>query len=290
MTGLLRRTAITGRPLGGNKLVRLIHLDETGTGNATDDAVVIVAGTIMEPDICYRQLEDELRALAFRYVPEDKYDHFVGFHAKELFNGSGKVFKGWPIEKTLPIIRAMLRMYHRHSIPVIYGACPRDRYSAIGDRPTKAHDPVSAAHENAFLQVILRANRWMKRHARPDEVAMIVVEDNDKMRHRLRNFHHRLKYPTDGMAKLLGEDLPLERIIESILFAKKHESSVLPLADLAALILKRRIANRRLDGLFEWLAPRINRDTIVENDPVEAALRSVPKFTCRWGHGRMVQL
>ena len=60
----------------GYRLVRLIHLDESGISNLKEESHVVVAGTISEPDVDYINIESILLALAHSHVPKDKVDVF----------------------------------------------------------------------------------------------------------------------------------------------------------------------------------------------------------------------
>jgi len=283
--GLLRRVAFSGLALKGARLVRLIYLDESGVSELVQEPHVVVAGVVLDPDRHYRAIDEDLLQAVIKYVPPDRMTFFKSFHATELFNGTGKVFTRpeWPIERTLPIIRRIIKNVLRHRLPIVYGVADKSRYLP-GRRDHTFKSEVQGAHDMAFLQALLRANRWMRLHAAPDELAMVICEDNEQMRAGMRRTQAWLRAPTFDIPPELMADIPLDRIIESVLFMQKEESQVLCLADMCAYILKRRVANKRLDGLFEWIAPLLDRNTSIENDPIAAAALAVPIYHYRWGY------
>ena len=202
--GLLRRRSIDGTPLGGNLVMRLVHFDESGIANVQDEPRVVIAGTIIEPDRQYKQLEDHLALLAGRYVPPEKHSQFVAFHATDLFNCEGKIFSkkdGWTLEKTAPIIRKLLRIPWRYGLPIVYGTWNRAKYLPSDSGPQHKHrsqhvkEATERAYSIAFIQALLRVNLWMHRHARRDEVVMVVVEDNRDMRKLVSKALLMLRYP-----------------------------------------------------------------------------------------------
>src|SRR5579872_5464857 len=84
--------ALGGRPLAGNKLMRFVFVDESGTGNPAREPFVVVAAIIVHADKQLTKLEEYLAAMAAEFVPPETRQHFRGFHAVELYAG-GKVFQ-----------------------------------------------------------------------------------------------------------------------------------------------------------------------------------------------------
>jgi hypothetical protein len=274
VSGALAPRAFGRGPLAGYDLMRLIHFDESGIGKIELEPYVVVAGVITEPDRHSRLVLNYLVQIALDYVPPEKVDDFVCFHAKELFHG-GKIFdrEKWPFEKRLPIIKRILKIPARFGLPVVYGVVSRETVlrNLLPDLARK--ERADSAYVMAFLHALLRSNAWMRNTARPEEVAMVVMENNNEMRQRLRRAQQWVRFPPEEMPSDLQRYLPLERIIESVLFAEKHESSLLQIADMCAYVIRRRIAN--LPGsheLFELIAPAIQQEPTIMNDPLWPAL------------------
>jgi hypothetical protein len=89
-------------------------------------------------------------------------------------------------------------------------------------------------------------NRFMDgASAEKDEVSSIAVENNDRARRLIKNQHNFLRAPN---LTLLDEEtrrrLPLKRIVDSVNFAEKLDSSPLQIADACAFAIMRRLKNR----------------------------------------------
>src|SRR5215204_1657970 len=103
--------AFGGAALEGESLVRLVYVDEAGISNRRHEPFLVVAAAIVDADKKLIALERHFDKLVERHIPEEHRGEFV-FHATELFNGGGKVFKRplpneqnpqWPIERRLKI-------------------------------------------------------------------------------------------------------------------------------------------------------------------------------------------
>ena len=85
--------AFGGGPLEGNRLVRLVYVDEAGISNPKQEPFLVVAAVIVDGDRQLRGVMRQLDKIVDRHIPQGHQTDFV-FHATELFNGGGKVFKG----------------------------------------------------------------------------------------------------------------------------------------------------------------------------------------------------
>jgi hypothetical protein len=79
--------ALGGGVLSGDKLVRYVYLDETGTGDPAKEPFVIVAGVMIHAVASeWKAVENHLKFLADGFaLPEDRPGFC--FHANELFTG-----------------------------------------------------------------------------------------------------------------------------------------------------------------------------------------------------------
>jgi hypothetical protein len=90
--------------------MRLVYIDEGGISKATQEPFVVVAGVIIDADRVLNGVENQLERIMQRNIPERYHKEFI-FHATELFNGGGKVFKRerndvvgpreWPLDRRL---------------------------------------------------------------------------------------------------------------------------------------------------------------------------------------------
>src|SRR5689334_2437387 len=87
------RPALGGGPLIGDKIVRMVFLDEAGTGNPAKEPFVVVAGVIIHADQQWKAIENHLFQMMQRHspIPFGELPYNYCFHATELFSG-GKIF------------------------------------------------------------------------------------------------------------------------------------------------------------------------------------------------------
>jgi hypothetical protein len=241
--------AFGGRALRSSRLVRLIYLDEAGISNPAQEPYVVVAGLAVNADKEFKAVEAHLDGLARKYLPAEKLGH-VAFHTMELFHGTKNFDRSnWPLYLRLEILDELAEIPKKFDLPICWGSTVRK------DIPNHLSQPASPllleqiGHGHAFFKFVVQIEILMRATA-SDEVAMLIAEDRPIMRRMLKVAHGLLRgrAPPEfrGMLdEMKGEDkmfeilLPLERIVETIHFVQKAESSVLQLADLCAFAIKR---------------------------------------------------
>jgi hypothetical protein len=238
--------ALLGGPLEGQKVMRLVYVDEAGIGNPAHEPFLVVAAVLVHADNTLTAVERHLDRLVERHIPEPLRDGFV-FHATEIFNG-GKVLKReeWPIERRLAIARDLAAIPKKFGLNIAIGFVERATFPQMfdfGTEFTKGEQAV-AAHVTAFVQCSIFVERWMRRHA-PQEVCMMIVEDNDQARSTIRELQSAYQKsqafdPEDARSQLY---LPFRKIKEDPLFQRKRKSSVLQVADFCAYVSKRVVMN-----------------------------------------------
>src|SRR5262249_30858306 len=141
------------------------------------------------------QVEAHLDRLVKRYIPEDRRENFV-FHATEIFNGGGKLFKReadptkeeWPLARRLEIARELAKIPRLYKLPIVVGHVDRRTFPQTFYFPADA--PTSkltmAAHVISFAQCAIGVEHWMRRNT-SNEVCMMIVEDNDLSRKMIRD-------------------------------------------------------------------------------------------------------
>ena len=79
--------------------MRLIYMDESGISNPEQEPWLVVVAVAIDADKKLTPVERPLDSLVRRFIPQQHQESFV-FHAKELFNGGGEIFKRddpcWP--------------------------------------------------------------------------------------------------------------------------------------------------------------------------------------------------
>lgn len=235
--------------------MRLIYFDEAGLANPRHEPFLVVAGIMVHGDEQLNKVKIELERLLWRHVPPHQRSAFV-FHATELFNGGGRVFKRygadfigaaeWPRERRLQIADEFAQILAQYRLPIAVGFADRQKF--LEDFPQfQSLDQKNKnimTHTVAYATSAVLAENWMRDHV-PSENCLMVVEDNDQARESLRNFHNLLQnkeifsYANHEKFGLVH----LQRVQEDPLFQPKKPSNPLILADFVAYVFKRILAD-----------------------------------------------
>jgi hypothetical protein len=157
--------AFGGGQLQGDRLVRLVYVDEAGITNRRHEPFLIVAGVIVDADMKLVAIERHLTRLVDRHIPEQHRDGFV-FHAMELFNGGGKVFvrpepgdpnPEWPLERRLAIADDLAAIPRKFDLPLAFGIVERAKWPQTFTPPANfsEKDRTIGEHVTAFMACAL---------------------------------------------------------------------------------------------------------------------------------------
>lgn len=239
--------AFGGLPLRGNKIMRLVYLDEAGISNPAHEPFLVVAGVAVNADKQFKEIEGYLDGLAKKHIPDEKRGGFA-FHAMELFHGTKNFNRTtWEFEKRLEILDDLALIPKKFDLPVCWGATERQSAPGLLSKPTSPLLLEQIIHGNAFFKFVMQIEVVMRATAN-DEVAMLIAEDRPIMRRMLKIAHAMLQGRAprrfqEELDNIKGEFftklLPLERIIETVHFAQKGKSSLLQVADICAFSIKR---------------------------------------------------
>lgn len=237
--------SLSGHPLEGDRIVRLVYVDEAGIGHSGEEPILTVGAVAVHADTKLVAVERHLDRIVKRHIPEEHWPTFV-FHATHLFNWGGRVFTknnpDWPLAKRLEIAMELAAIPRRFDLQLMVGICERAKFPsdpALAAQLSKQQTTI-AAHVATFTACATKVEHWMRRNA-PNEVCMMIVEDNDQARRHIREFQQ--YYQTHSITAALDDDakkyFPFRKIKEDPLFQAKRPSSVLQLADFWAYIAKR---------------------------------------------------
>lgn len=232
--------SLSGHPLNGRKLVRMVHLDDAGLSNIKHEPHLVIAGTVLHADRQWKAVERALNELADDVVPPDKRGGFV-FHAHELFHGG----KTWPRDQFAKdqrweILERLLGIVPQLGLVIVWGACRRELTAAkFQNDPSAA---LKTARGVAFYACAYSVEMYM-RNVCDDEVATIFMEDNNEARKGHRAQHHFARNPdNEQMLRDAGYgDFALTHVVDDISFCQKTDSSPLQLADACSFVIKRYI-------------------------------------------------
>jgi len=236
-------------PLEGDNLVRLIYLDEAGKSNPKHEPFFVVAGVIIHGDAQWKAIEQDIWEVVCKHIAEEARDGLV-FHATELFSG-GRQFdrETWPREKRWAILDDLIGIVSKYPLPVVHGYVPRAKLQQNLEEQFP-HDKWDArslnqmAHGLAFAECAKRAQEWMGVYG-GSELAMFIAEDVPDLKRYLKRIHALLRDPNNELFQVSDVPMePLTKIIDTIHFAGKNETSILQLADVCAFVWKRALMGK----------------------------------------------
>jgi hypothetical protein len=219
----------------------MIFFDAAGLSNPNHEPVIVVAGVIIHADKQWRPLGDYLTAMADEFVPKEHRPGFA-FHATELFSG-GKIFtrEKFPREERWKILDELMSVPQKFDLPIVWGRVPRAALAPGGPFVAKFKvPPVVHGQMIAFTVAAAAAEHWMNSVAEPDEVAQMVMENDNESR-RFIGAVQRLLSDPQHYKYLEGEQeiFKLTRVMFPMHFEEKTDSSALQIADACAFALKR---------------------------------------------------
>jgi hypothetical protein len=186
--------------------MRLVYLDEAGIGDIVREPHLIVTGAIIDADRQWKELEAYYRALAQDIFPNEPLDRFV-FHAKDVFHGAGYFRReNFSRHDRMRILKRLAQVPAMFSIPLAVTAIDRAKHREelfatreeivaarnLSDTVTPERLERSVrllSHSLAFVLTVHKVDYWMRRHAAPNEVAMLIAEDTAQVKEAFRMFH-----------------------------------------------------------------------------------------------------
>lgn len=237
--------AMGGGLLLGDKPVRYIFVDEAGT--SAKEPCSIVAGIIAHADE-HVMLADALVAETLGAVPS-QFQHDFVFHAKDVFGGA--IYRDdWSMADRLKLLKSMMSIPRRLGMAIALGVVQR---SATG-LALQSMSLENSHHYFAFMGCISRADKYIRDHAGPREVATVVAEDCPQMQKHLKHIPKLLRTtPIDihpSWIRMTGEERELgfitqesetriSRTRQAIHFVDKRDDPLLQLADACAYGFRR---------------------------------------------------
>lgn len=226
-------------------------MDEAGISKPKQEPFLVVASVLIHADKNLVEIERYLDRLVAQYIPIEQQSDFV-FHATELFNGGGRVFKRDDPRFSLPvrleIAGRIAAIPKKFGLRLAFGFVERATFPK--SKTVEAFDSLSpsakavAAHVTAFTVASMQIDRWMRKNA-PTEVCMLIVEDNHQARLLMKQTHiyHQDRSQIQFIDEEISECFPLRKIKEDPLFQNKKKGSILQVADFFAYTFKRFLMN-----------------------------------------------
>ncbi|MDR7038370.1 hypothetical protein J2X36_003134 [Methylobacterium sp. BE186] len=250
-----------GGSLCGSRIVQLVYLDEAGLSRKKDEPYLIVAGVIVNADNKWREIESYFVELTKKYFPEFESTYGVPFvfHAMDIWHGSGKFPRDkWTRAQRMKLLLELSKVPSKFNLPVVAGYVRKDDIIAgMRARIPLATDEYIAkwTYAEAFIEAARRIEYWMKNNA-PDEVAMLIAEDTDRVKELVGAIH--ASY-TDRTIPINPRSFQSNYIVDAVHFTKKNNSIILQIADHMAFILKRRLTSCSfIEPMFKEIIPQLS--------------------------------
>ncbi|MBV8800075.1 MAG: DUF3800 domain-containing protein [Alphaproteobacteria bacterium] len=213
--------------------MRMLFLDEAGTGNPRDEPLLVVAGIIVNADKQWKAVQRRLRDLRDRFMPPEAPEWY-SFHATELFSG-GKYFtrERYSRSERWAILDAILSVPAEFNLPVVHAYLERHL----------APDQMERLYGRAFIECAASAEAHL-RTLPADEVGMIILEDNHEVRSQVRFMQSAGQIENHLLHAHLRDKYWLTKIVGEPHFEGKGPSSLLQIADACAFAIKRKAMER----------------------------------------------
>lgn len=223
--------SFTGHPLEGDRIVRMIFFDAAGISNPKHEPYIVVAGIILNADKQWKALGHHLSEMADTFAPPEHRDQFI-FHATELFSG-GKLFPRdrYTKDHRWNILDELVAVPAKFGLPIAWGRVPRalvERGGSLAAKDGWKIPPVVHGQIMAFSLAAAIAERWMSEFADEDEIAQMIMENDDQSR---KFFYVTQRFLSDSRLNQQfspeDEHFKLSRIIYPMHFEQKTDSSAL---------------------------------------------------------------
>ena len=235
--------AIGGAPLRGDKWVRVLYLDESGTGNISKEPHLIVAGALINGDRQWRPLKERLHAILEDSVPSGQPMPKC-LHAVDIFHGVEEFPREhWPETLRHGMLDQIAAIPNEYQIPIVWGLADRVAHAKQHPEDSPLQHLIDC-YSIAALICFLQAEWYMRNRVGPDEFASITIEQNTGLQKRIGEVFRQAanaKWVKEQFSDNPGtlELLPLGRLIDEPSYQPKTSASALQLADYCAFAFKR---------------------------------------------------
>lgn len=206
--------------------MKLIYIDEAGaTGvHANPQQPIHLLAAVMLDEAQVRPVEDELRALGYKYFGAKSGNTDFEFRGYDIYHGHG-YFAGMKPDERIKLVNEILDIVDRHELSLGYVAIDKLRSKA------KLHP-----HQLAFLFLVERIE---DRLTAQNALGLIVADENDDIEQRLIDDLEIFKIESTRFG---WRPTKIEHVVNSIHFVRSKNNRLIQLADVIAAITYRGIA------------------------------------------------
>lgn len=240
--------------------MRYIFVDEAGT--SAHEPVTVVVGIIANADQHVMSAERLVQEI-LGSVPAKIQAEFV-FHATQVF-GDKKYQADWLLNDRLHLLEQMMGVPRRIGMSITLSVNWRNAVDHSQAASSLNMSQSQFEHLLAFGSCLAMADRNIRNHAAPNEVATVVAEDLPEMRkffkaipklYRDNPIHFRPEHLREtvsdkeaGHSTQRGE-LRIARIRNSVHFVEKSEDPLVQVADACAYGFRRYFAGQKFGDNF----------------------------------------
>lgn len=216
----------------------LTYLDDSGSDRKSP---VVLVGAVLIKDSIILEMETIGGLVIERFIPDDKKDDFVEFHAGELFHGKG-IFEGIDEPSRHGAIAALLQQVARFKIPCIYSAVKKSVFvnGVLGS---------ASPFDVAFRMCSLGVQRYLTTN-NEHETALFLFDDTTdgvlkrQLQSSFRELRPRIKPPYwEGPHRLFN-------IHDAMYFGSSRDSIGIQIADLCNYFILRHLKGEK-DELYD---------------------------------------
>lgn len=203
--------------------MQLVYLDEAGIGIIAQEPYLVLSGVMIDADKKWIEVEKFVASLAKEYFPTfvPCYGKQFVFHAKDIWHSSGYFPRSeWSRAKRMRVLERLANIPAEFDLPIVGSFVERKSfYKSL--REIKQYMGESKSFEWScafvFIDTARRVEKWMQEKA-PNEVAMLIAEDTDRIKSLISAFHSSF---TDRTAPTHRKAFQSKHIVDSVHFAKK---------------------------------------------------------------------
>jgi hypothetical protein len=226
--------------------MRIAFSDEAGTGDETQEPILVVAATLIDPDLQWNPIKSKVDSILANHVPAGQRAEFE-FKAARLYAQLSK-------NKNEALLREFLGIIPTFQLPIFWGAINRkgmrDNYATMKlscstDDMQNAGFIIAAIMAEAFI------GQWF-----PDERVLWIADETRAripMRMSLREYQKRALIPDEQTTKF-------DHIIDTVFYGSSRESTGIQLADACNFFIKRHhMGDRSAERFFKIIYPYMAR-------------------------------
>lgn len=249
--------------LAGDNTVRIVYLDEAGTGGDKDGPFIVVGGVIVHGDHQLNKLRAELARIMEDHVPAKDRSTIV-LHSGDIYSGSKDFDKGrkpeWKDQsKRMALLEDLASLPAKLNLQVTYGLLSKERIPEIkrAFELTKPVDILCHVVGMTYTACLIEIDQWFRQNAK-GENCFIVVEDNNDTRRFIRDMQRQHQDPKTALElDAEREYFPLKHIHEDPNFQPKRVAHPLIMADFVAFVVKRALmGDHGVKHLWKAVQPR----------------------------------